>query len=225
MSSIILSIDTSTKTVGLALYDGVMVLSEMIWTTRDHHTVELAPAVADILAKSGLQVSALSAVGLSLGPGSFTGLRIGMGLAKGLCLARHLPLVGIPTLDALAASQPLRDIPMTAVLQAGRGRLAVGRYQAEEYAWVPVGDIEVLTPRELLGRVRKTTYICGELSQTDRRILSRKHKKVILASPAQSLRRPGFLAELGWRRWQSGAVDDPASLSPIYIHRNEPIPG
>jgi len=167
----------------------------------------------------------VSAVALSIGPGSFTGLRIGMGLAKGLCLARHLPLIGIPTLDALAASQPLRDIPMVAVLQAGRGRLAVGRYQAEQNTWVPIGDTEVLTPRELLGRVRKTTYICGELNQADRRILSRKHKKVILASPALSLRRPGFLAELGWRRWQSGAVDDPATLSPIYIHRNEPIPG
>lgn len=225
MSSLILSIDTSTKTMGLALYDGVRVLSEVVWTTRNFHTVELAPAVADILETSGLQVSAVSAVALSIGPGSFTGLRIGMGLAKGLCLARHLPLIGIPTLDALAASQPLRDIPMVAVLQAGRGRLAVGRYQAEQNTWVPIGDTEVLTPRELLGRVRKTTYICGELNQADRRILSRKHKKVILASPALSLRRPGFLAELGWRRWQSGAVDDPATLSPIYIHRNEPIPG
>ena len=211
--------------MGLALYDSVRVLSEVVWTTRNFHTVELAPAVADILETSGLQVSAVSAVALSIGPGSFTGLRIGMGLAKGLCLARHLPLIGIPTLDALAASQPLRDIPMVAVLQAGRGRLAVGRYQAEQNTWVPIGDTEVLTPRELLGRVRKTTYICGELNQADRRILSRKHKKVILASPALSLRRPGFLAELGWRRWQSGAVDDPATLSPIYIHRNEPIPG
>jgi len=225
MSSLILSIDTSTKTMGLALYDGVRVLSEVVWTTRNFHTVELAPAVADILETSGLQVSAVSAVALSIGPGSFTGLRIGMGLAKGLCLARHLPLIGIPTLDALAASQPLRAFPMVAVLQAGRGRLAVGRYQAEQNTWVPIGDTEVLTPRELLGRVRKTTYICGELNQADRRILSRKHKKVILASPALSLRRPGFLAELGWRRWQSGAVDDPATLSPIYIHRNEPIPG
>lgn len=225
MSSIVLSIDTSTKTVGLALYDGVQVLSESVWTSQNHHTVELAPAVSDLLRKSGLEVSSLGALTVALGPGSFTGLRIGMGLAKGMCLAGHLPLVGIPTLDALAASQPIHKAPMVAVLQAGRGKLAVGWYQAQENHWVATQKIEVLTPRELLQRVRTTTYICGELSQGDRRTLSRKHKKVKLASPAQSLRRPGFLAELGWKRWRAGDVDDPATLSPIYIHKKEPIPG
>jgi tRNA threonylcarbamoyl adenosine modification protein YeaZ len=106
MSSIVLSIDTSTKTVGLALYDGVQVLSESVWTSH-----ELAPAVSDLLRKSGLEVSSLGALTVALGPGSFTGLRIGMGLAKGMCLAGHLPLVGIPTLDALAASQPIHKAP------------------------------------------------------------------------------------------------------------------
>ena len=59
-----------------------------------------------------------------LGPGSFTGLRIGLALAKGMALARHLPVIGVPTLDILAAAQPVREENLVAILLAGRGRLA-----------------------------------------------------------------------------------------------------
>jgi tRNA threonylcarbamoyladenosine biosynthesis protein TsaB len=67
--------------------------------------------------------------------------------------------------------------------------------------------------------------VSGELSEEQRKVLQRKRKIAILASPAQSTRRPSFLAELGWKRWQANDVDDPSSLSPFYIHYNEPIPG
>ena len=67
--------------------------------------------------------------------------------------------------------------------------------------------------------------VCGELSEEERQILGRKRKLVILPSPAQSLRRAGFLAELAWRRWQAGQVDDPVTLAPIYLHIGDPIPG
>ena len=107
MDPILLGLDTSTRSVGLALYDGTQVLSEAVWTSHDHHTVELAPAVGDMLSRAGLEPSHLSAVAAATGPGSFTGLRIGLALAKGLALARRLPLVGIPSLDVLAAAQPV----------------------------------------------------------------------------------------------------------------------
>lgn len=67
--------------------------------------------------------------------------------------------------------------------------------------------------------------MCGELDEEERRLFSRQRKLIQLASPARSLRRPGFLAELAWRRWQAGKVDNPATLSPTYLHHNEPIPG
>jgi tRNA threonylcarbamoyladenosine biosynthesis protein TsaB len=67
--------------------------------------------------------------------------------------------------------------------------------------------------------------VCGELTGEARAILARKRKNVLLASPAQSLRRPSFLAELAWKRWQAGQVDDPVTLAPIYLHVGEPIPG
>ena len=221
----LLALDTSSRTTGLALYDGVQVLSESVWTSRDHHTVELAPSIADMLARAGTQVAGLEALAVALGPGSFTGLRIGLALAKGLALARQLPLVGIPSLDPLAASQPVIAGRLAAVLRAGRGRLATGWYQAVEGAWQSTKKIEVLTAQELAQRIQTPTQVCGELSEEERRVLSRKRKTVLLASPAQSVRRPAFLAELAWSRWQAGLVDEPATLAPLYLHYNEPIPG
>lgn len=222
---ILLALDTSTQAIGLALYDGIQVLSESVWISRDHHTVELAPAVADMLARSGLTMTEIGALGVATGPGSFTGLRIGMALAKGLALVRHLPLVGISTLDALALAQPVRELPLAAVLRAGRGRLAVGWYQATGGAWQANKNVEVLTPQDLALKIETPTMVCGELTEEERHLLGRKRKKVILASPAQSLRRPSFLAELAWQRWQAGQVDSPATLAPTYLHYNEPIPG
>ena len=221
----LLALDTSTRVMGLAIYDGSRLLSEASWACGDHHTVELAPAVAEALQRCGLDVSVLQALGVAIGPGSFTGVRIGLALAKGIALAQHIPLVGIPTLDVLAAAQPAQEIPMAAVLQAGRGRLAVGWYRAQAGAWKMQGDLEVLDAITLAERIQQPTRVCGELSAEERQVLRQKRKIVLLATPAQSLRRAGFLAELAWKRWQSGKVDDPVTLSPIYLHIGEPIPG
>jgi tRNA threonylcarbamoyladenosine biosynthesis protein TsaB len=221
----LLAIDTSTRTVGLALYNGVQVLNESVWTSNDYHTVELAPAISEMLERSAIGVSDLTCLTVALGPGSFTGLRIGLAVAKGLALVCHLPIVGIPTLDVLAAAQGPLDIPMAATLRAGRGRLAVGWYQYRENGWEPSSDIEVLTAPELSRKIHAPTLVCGEFSEEERRLLARKRRNVRLASPASCLRRPGFLAELGWQRWQQGEVADPATLAPTYLHYNEPIPG
>jgi tRNA threonylcarbamoyladenosine biosynthesis protein TsaB len=222
---VLLALDTSTRTAGIALYDGVQVLSEWVWASYDHHTVELAPAVAEVLQRARVTAADLTVLGVATGPGSFTGLRIGMALAKGLALARHLPLVGIPTLDILAAAQPMIVPDMVAVLQAGRGRLATAWYKVVDNAWQGVSEASVLTADELTHKIHRPTWICGELSEDERHLLARKRKNVILASPAQCLRRPSYLAELAWKRWLSGHVDDTATLSPTYLHYNEPIPG
>lgn len=221
----LLALDTSTHAVGVALYDGFQVLCESIWTSRDYHTVELAPKVADTLSKSGLSISDLSALAVAIGPGSFTGLRIGLALAKGISLAQRIPMIGIPTLDILAAAQPLREENLAAVLRAGRGRLATGWYRRSGQVWKSTGAIEILTAAELGERIQSPTQVCGELVEEERRLLARKRKTVLLASPAQSLRRPAYLAELAWHRWQSGQIDNPVSLSPFYLHTGDLIPG
>ncbi|HSF81193.1 MAG TPA: tRNA (adenosine(37)-N6)-threonylcarbamoyltransferase complex dimerization subunit type 1 TsaB [Anaerolineales bacterium] len=221
----LLALDTSTRSIGLALYDGVQVLCESIWNSKDYHTVELAPEVMNALDKAGVKVSDLTALAVAIGPGSFTGLRIGLAFAKGLALAQRLPLVGVGTMDILAACQPVQEIPLAVVLQAGRGRLAVGWYQAVDNDWHPQGEPEILAAEELHDRINKPTLVCGELSEPEQRLLSRKRVNVLLASPARSVRRPAVLAEIGWMRWQAGQSDPADALAPIYLHTHEAIPG
>lgn len=221
----LLAIDTSTRLTGVALYDGVQVLSEVAWYSREHQTVELAPVVAEILERVGVKADAIKAVGVALGPGSFTGLRIGLALAKGLALAWRAALVGVPTLDVVASAQPVAAMPLAAVLQAGRGRLAVGWYTVEAGRWKAQGSPEVLDAVRLAERIQTPVLVCGELSDEERRLLARKRSLVRLASPAHSMRRPSFLAELAWQRYRVGQADDAAALAPIYLHIGDPIPG
>jgi len=223
-ATLLLAIDSSTRSVGLALYDGAQVLNETVWTSQDYHTVELAPAVSLALQRLGVTASALAALGVATGPGSFTGLRVGLALAKGLAMARGLPLVGIPTLDILAAAQPPMEMPLVATLRAGRGRLAVGWYRSIAGAWQSTQKVEVLTLEELIRKVLEPTSVCGELSKEDREYLAGGGPNIRLSTPAGSLRHPSYLAEMAWKRWKAGQVDNPATLSPIYLHYNDPIP-
>jgi tRNA threonylcarbamoyladenosine biosynthesis protein TsaB len=219
----LLAVDTSTAQVGLALYDGAQVISEYAWRSNQHHTVELAPAVAGLLARSGLTMESIQGLGVALGPGSFTSLRVGLSLVKGLALARHLPLVGIPTLDIYAASQPGSKLPLLTAIQAGRNRLAVGWYKSTKNGWQAKGPARVATVDALVQEIETPSILCGEFTAEERRQLA-KEANIKLVSPAQSLRRPSLLAELAWRRWQKGETDDEAALAPIYLHTAEPIP-
>ncbi len=114
----LLAVDTSTRNVGIALYNGISVLGEMSWYSHNYHTVELAPSIQDLFTRCGVQPEQLTVLA-ALGPGSFTGLRssgAGQSIAQGQkCRDR------IPTLDFLAAAQPPSNLPLVAVLQAGRG--------------------------------------------------------------------------------------------------------
>ena len=212
----LLAVDTSTAQVGLALYDGAQVRSEMTWTTRQHHTTELAPALAGLLARSGNSMEMVSALGIALGPGSFTSLRVGLSFVKGLALALVLPIIGIPTLDIIAAAQPVGKYPMVAVLQAGRGRIALGWYKSSKNGWQAEGEVRSGTVDELLKKIQSPTLVAGEFTSEERQRLTRKN--IILASPANCVRRPSVLAELAWARLQENQVDDAASLAPIYLH-------
>jgi tRNA threonylcarbamoyladenosine biosynthesis protein TsaB len=219
----LLAVDTSTAQVGLALYDGAQVNGEYAWRSSQRHTVELAPAVSDLLTRCGLRMEDVRALGVALGPGSFTSLRVGLALVKGLALARHLPVIGIPTLDILAAAQPSSRLPLVVAIQAGRSRLAVGWYKSSKNGWQAKGPARVVTIEALMDEIESPSIVCGELTADERQRLERKKANLHLASPAQSVRRPAVLAELAWARWQEGNVDDEASLAPIYLHVAEPI--
>ena len=215
----LLAIDTSTDQIGLALYDGTSIPGEFVWHSGLHHTQELAPALAELLRRVDIKMNAVTVLGVALGPGSFTSLRVGLAFVKGLVLARHIPIIGISTLDIVAAAVPLvANKRLAAVVKAGRGRLALGWYNAGENGWQADGPAIVTTADELVEKIHKPVIVCGEMSADERHRLARKFKNVTLASPAQCVRRPGILAELAWQKWQAGKIDSVAALAPIYLH-------
>ncbi len=219
-----LAVDTSTAQMGLALFNGTQVVAESLWLSRQHHTVELAPALANLLKHTDVKANDIQALGVAIGPGSFTALRVGLAFVKGLALSRKLPIVGIPSLDILAAAQPLSKMPLAAVLQAGRGRIALAWYKVSKNEWKSEGVAKVTTVDALADSIDRPTLVAGELTAEERQRLARKKVNVALVPPALCVRRPAVLAELAWMRWQTGKVDEPASLAPIYLHAGDPIP-
>ena len=148
-----------------------------------------------------------------------------MALAKGIARARHIPLIGILLwILWLNHNQFLLDFS-AAILQLGRGRLAVGWFVPSDGRWKLNPPIQVTDVLNLSHQIHEPTMICGELTEEQQHILARKYKNVILTSPAHSIRRPSLLAELAWKRWQAGDIDDSATLSPTYLSIGEPIPG
>ena len=220
----LLAVDTCTAQVGLALYDGAQVIAEYTWRSSQRHTVELAPAVSELLTRCGLTMEDMRALGVALGPGSFTSLRVGLALVKGLALSRHLPLIGIPTLDILASAQPASKLPLAVAIQAGRGRFALGWYKSSRHGWQAKGQARVVTIEALIDEAESPSIVCGEFTAEDRQRLIEKNENIHLVSPAGSVRRPALLAELAWARWQANSVDDEATLAPIYLHVAESIP-
>ena len=216
----LLAIDTATRVPSLALYDGERVLAEETWRSANNHTVELAPGLVRMLERQRVLPSELRGIAVALGPGSFTGLRIGLSVAKGLALTLAIPLMGIPTLDALVCAQARQRGPVCAVLRAGRGRVSAAFYRRRRGQWRRQGDYRLTTWDELCAEIAARTFFCGEIdAQAAELLRERLGAKAVVASPAYSLRRAGYLAELGWQRLERGEVDDAATLAPIYLRR------
>lgn len=217
----LLAVDIATKIASLALYDQTkgLILGEETWLSANNHTVELMPRIVRLMEQQRLGPETLDGLVVSTGPGSFTGLRIGLGLAKGLALARGLPIVGVPTLDVVARAHRTQELPIVAILQAGRKRICVGQYTKGRRQWHKQGPFRLSTLAELCDEVQEPALFCGELDAQDSDLIRRKlGSTASIASPAGSLRRASYLAESGWERLARGDSDDAATLSPIYLH-------
>jgi tRNA threonylcarbamoyladenosine biosynthesis protein TsaB len=215
----LLAIDSATRTLSIALHDGLDVIAESTWTTANRHTVELSPAIQYLLERSQHSTDDLTLLAVSQGPGSFNGLRIGFSVAKGLAMALNIPLLAIPTLDIIAAAQPPFEGTLIAVLQAGRGRVCAGSYEWRESAWVGRNDLRIASWEQVLDSIVGPTLISGEIDPMGRAAIEASGKPVQCARPAFALRRAGFLAELAWARWRANPVGDPETVSPLYLHQ------
>lgn len=213
----ILAIDTATQNAGLALYSRDTIYAEEAWHAGRNHTIELMPRIARMLKMARLNVPELTAIAVSLGPGSFTGLRIGLAAAKGIALPHKLPLVGVPTLEVIA--YPLRDHdrPVWAIIQAGRGRIFTTCYKQIDDHWQPLDEPQLTNFETLASQIDAPAWCIGEIDEQSAQILKqRSGQKAMVVSTAARLRRAGYLAEIAAARLQAGRQDDPDTLAPIY---------
>lgn len=214
----LLAIDTSTSITGLALYDSLGPRAEAAWESGRNHTAQLLPQLDLLLRHIGVGRDELRAVAVALGPGSWSGLRVGMSVAKGMALAAGLPLLGIPTLDALAAQHARPHTPLYPLIRLGRERFATARFEGAERV-EPDRNVALAA---LCAEVGGRAGFCGDLDEATRRAIgSALGERALLPSPAANLRRPAFLAELAWRRLANGERDDLVTLEPIYL--GEPV--
>jgi tRNA threonylcarbamoyladenosine biosynthesis protein TsaB len=219
----ILAIDTATRSAGLAVHDGYHVRAEFTWDSSDHHTVELMPRIVELLDQIEVSIDRIRGLGVSIGPGSFTGVRVGVAAAKGLALARSIPIVGVRSTDVLAYAVQWCRPPLVVVVRAGRGRWIAARYLKDD-DWQQDGEF-TLTTADMIGAAwEELTTLCGEFSESEQQTVKRRlGDRVQLLPPAFSLRRAGFLAEIAWQRIQAGQIDDPAALQPIYLAPDQKV--
>lgn len=211
----LLALDTSTSLAGVALYDGT-VRAELTWHAGRNHTTQVLPAAVRLLADQGLAPGDLRAIAVATGPGSYTGLRVGLGVAKGLAVALRLPLVGVCTLDVLAAPWRAAGTPVRPALDAGRGRFATALYEPGADGLTRREPIVGVDLDGLVALARPPLLMTGDLTAAVRDALAAAAPEVRVASPAAGLRRTAVLAELAWERLDQES-GDPAAIDALYL--------
>ena len=150
----LLAIDTSSLVLSCALAEKDRLVAEWTVQKRLTHSEQLIPHLDAMMKEAGVSKEDITAIAVSIGPGSFTGLRIGCGIAQGLALAAGLPLIGIPTLDVLTHQHPGPRV--LACLDARMGEVYWAEYTRDEQGvWHGEETEAVLKPEAVTERLQQ----------------------------------------------------------------------
>ena len=222
----LLALDTATATASLALYDLTRdtLVAEWTWQARRRHTQDLLGAAQTLLHQAGATPAALTALAVTTGPGSFTGVRIGISTVKGMALGLVTPpaVIGLPTLSVTAAPwvTPAAQCgaEVCACIQAGRGRFNWA-FLSPEQLQPTMADHHAGTVDDFvhaLGLRGGNVWLVGELTdELATRAATCAHVTVIDA--VAGLRRSSALARLAAAELRAGRSDDLAALQPVYL--------
>lgn len=239
---LILALDTSTRQASIALISEEQLYAEYSWHVGNNHSVELLERIKRLVSDCNLTLSALDGIAVAAGPGSFNGVRVAMATAKSLAFALNKPLVGISTLDIVAAQQRQWRGPICAGIEAGRSELYSACYsfvqagpaggdlvsrmrQLSEYRLIALPELIEMVNQQApiwIGATpeRQPLLFCGELNSTSRAAISTQLKEKVYFIPAsEANRQASVLAMLALPRFQAGLVDDPVKLEPRYLRR------
>jgi tRNA threonylcarbamoyladenosine biosynthesis protein TsaB len=240
---LLLALDTSTRQASVALCDEHTLYGEYTWQVGNKHSVELLVRIQRLVAECGNTMQDIDGVAVASGPGSFNGLRVAVATAKALSFALQKPLVGVSTLDVIAAQQQQWQGPVCSILEAGRADLYAACYIFDQqntegeisYQLRQLSDYLLLTPQHLASYLEEhvNTWVgvpgerehppflfCGELSEaTHQTLYAQLPEKSLFVKNVQATRHASVLAVLALQRLYDGRVDDPMLLEPLYLRR------
>jgi tRNA threonylcarbamoyladenosine biosynthesis protein TsaB len=219
----ILAVDTSTLSGSVALLDDLQVAAEWNLQAAQTHNRRLLKTIDGVLSDVGWTVDMVDGFAVTLGPGSFTGIRIGISTIKTLAWVLGKRYAGIPTLDALAAPVQFAARPVCALIDARRQQVYSAWYE-------PNGDGQCLrrtpyavgAPEAVLQGVDGPTLFCGDgwLLYRQRLLAELGSWAIELPAPYHSVR-AAFVGSLAYQRFLQGDSDDPVTSNPIYVRPSE----
>jgi tRNA threonylcarbamoyladenosine biosynthesis protein TsaB len=216
----ILGLDTATSCGSIGIIDDDEVIAEYALHREETLSARLLPAIQTLLAEARLDLHEIDGIAVSLGPGSFTGLRVGLSAVKGLALGVERAVAGVPTLDALACNLPYTPYHICPLLNARKGEIYAALYKNGV-----AGHVEQLTPYQALSPAalikqippQETVFLGDGVKVCRDLIVERLAEKAFFAPLHLGFLRGTTIAELGLKRILKGGRDDISSLVPIYV--------
>ena len=218
----VVAIETSGRLGSVALGVAGELVDVVTFSAEANHAVELLPTIERLAARQGWAADSIDQFHVSAGPGSFTGLRIGITVARTLAMAVGAKVVAVPTVDVLACNAlDLPDPPehLAVVLDAKRKQVYTAVFRLDGGRYRKVVDACVMTPTELLARTARPLAVLGEGVAYHRSALTAPEVSML----DEELNRPRaeVVLRLGSVLAASGHFTDPVSLVPIYLRRPE----
>ncbi len=220
---IILAIENSSQCGSVALVAPGLCLAEYSLTTGTTHSRRLLTSVQQVMTDSGIKWEQLSAIAISAGPGSFTGLRIGLTTAKGLALASGKPLIAVSSLTTLASQLPWTNSMICPVLDARKQEVYTAFYRcADDEIPHRVSEIVAIPPHELAQSIKEDVIFLGDGTKIYSDILrDGVTGRVSFANPEIFFIRAAALGATALRKWYTQDLLDTATAIPDYIRPSE----
>jgi len=219
----ILAIETSTMLGGVAIMDaseGLIV--EMRLNIKTTHSERLMRGISFALQQAGMGISDIDVFGVSIGPGSFTGLRIGLSTVKGFAYATGKPIVSIPTLEAFAWNFPFSKFPVCIMLDARKKEVYAAVFRWQDGGFEKTMGEKSIQPSELLATLSGPVIFAGEGAIIYRDpIIQVARENALFPAPQAMVPSPSTIAFLGLRKAERRIFSDPISLVPLYMRRSE----
>jgi len=212
----VLGIDTSGYANAIGIVDDGTVIVDFIQDARTDSLEKIVANIDDALKSVRLNLDDIDGIGVGLGPGSWTGIRIGVTVGKILAFSTGKPVAGVPTLDALAYQVRNRETPLLAVISMGAGdNVYAACYRSEKDTVLRTGDYYVGSAGGMADLIEERTVIVGEEAEKYLRILHGKADSITEAVP--DVPRGAAVAALAARRLKNEDSDDALALSPLYL--------